>query len=59
MGEQAGSEGGELGARDRRHAPVGGIWATGRRWGRSQAWLGVEAGSLDSIRESDRTWQRG
>ena len=39
---QAGPAWDELGARDRRHAPVGGIWATGRRWGRSQARLGPE-----------------
>jgi len=31
-----------------------GIWATGRRWGRSQARPGLEAGCLDSIRGSDR-----
>jgi len=43
---QAGSEGDELGARDRRHAPVGGIWAMSRRCGRSQAWPGVEVWTI-------------
>ena len=58
---QAGSVCDELGARVRRHAPPAIRWrhlGHGQKLGKIAGTAGT-GGSLDSIRESDLTWQRG